>query len=51
MLFFYILGCVLKGALEIIEKQNTPEEPVEEDEMIEKGAEEEAPENEEVTEE
>lgn len=32
---FYMLGCLLKGILDLIERQNTPQEP-EEDEMIEK---------------
>lgn len=43
LLLFYILGCLLKGALDIIDRQNTPPEP-EEDEMIEKGPEEAEPE-------
>ena len=35
LVLFYILGCLLKSALDVIDRQNTPPEP-EEDEMIEK---------------
>lgn len=40
LFFFYILGCLLKGTLDIIERQNRPPEPEEEEEVIEKGPEE-----------
>lgn len=45
LLLFYVLGCMLKGVLDIIERQNRPPEP-EEDEVIEKGPEEEKSEEE-----
>ena len=38
-LLFYVLGCILKGILDMIERQNRPPEP-DEDEVIEKGSEE-----------
>ena len=40
LFIFYVLGCVLKGILEMIDRQNAPPEP--EEEVIEKGAEESA---------
>lgn len=47
LLVFYILGCVLKGMLDIIDRQNMPPEPEESDEeMVEKGPEEESGEEE-----
>lgn len=53
LLLFYILGCLLKGALDRIDRQNTPPEPEEsdEEEIIEKGPEEPEPEKEEAAEE
>lgn len=41
LIIFYVLGCVLKGILDMIDRQNTPPEPEEGDEdgMIEKEAE------------
>ena len=39
LLLFYVLGCILKGILDMIERQNRPPEP-DEDEVIEKGSEE-----------
>lgn len=38
LLIFYVLGCVLKGILDMIDRQNTPPEPEDgsEDEMVEK---------------
>lgn len=42
LLVFYILGCVLKGMLDLIDKENRPPEPEEsEEEMVEKSPEEE----------
>ena len=38
LIIFYMLGCLLKGILDMVERQNTPPEP--EEEVIEKGAEE-----------
>ena len=46
---FYILGCLMKGALELIEQQNRPPEP-EEEEVKEEGSEEQEPEEETVEE-
>lgn len=47
LFLFYVLGCVLKGTLDMIERQNRPPEPDEsEDEVIEKGSEEEKSEEE-----
>ena len=52
LIIFYVLGCVLKGILDMIERQNTPPEPEEEsdseeeDEVIEKEAENEGAEEE-----
>ena len=37
LLLFYVLGCILKGILDMIERQNRPPEP-DEDEVIEKGS-------------
>lgn len=53
LLFFYILGCLLKGALDWIDRQNTPPEPEEsdEEEIIEKGPEASETEKEETVEE
>lgn len=34
LILFYVLGCLLKGILDLIDRQNTPPEP--EEEMIEK---------------
>lgn len=53
LLFFYILGCLFKGALDRIDRQNAPPEPEEndEEEIIEKGPEEPEPEKEEAAEE
>ena len=53
LLFFYILGCLLKGVLDMIDRQNTPPEPEENEEndgeeVIEKGPEEPEPEEEEA---
>lgn len=42
LVIFYILGCVLKGIVDTIERQNTPPEPEEDEgEMVEKAPEEE----------
>ena len=48
LIIFYVLGCVLKGILDMIDRQNTPPEPEEGDEdgMIEKEAENEGAEEE-----
>lgn len=48
LIIFYVLGCVLKGILDLIDRQNTPPEPEEGDEdgMIEKEAENEGAEEE-----
>lgn len=53
LLFFYILGCLLKGTLDWIDRQNAPSDPEEndEDEIIEKGPEEPETEKEETVEE
>ncbi|MDE6951156.1 MAG: hypothetical protein K2P64_09605 [Lachnospiraceae bacterium] len=39
LIVFYVLGCVLKDILDRIDRQNTPPEPEEEDEVIEKDTE------------
>lgn len=47
LLVFYVLGCVLKGILDMIDRQNAPPEPEEDtEEMVEKGSEEEGGEEE-----
>lgn len=52
LLFFYILGCLLKGVLDMIDRQNTPPEPEvnDEEEVIEKEPEETEPVEEEAAE-
>lgn len=40
LLVFYMLGCVLKGILDWIDRQNAPPEPEEEEEVVEKDTEE-----------
>ncbi len=53
LLLFYILGCLLKAVVDLIDRQNTPPEPEEGDgeEVIEKGPEETEPEEGEAAEE
>lgn len=39
LFIFYVLGCLLKGILDMIDRQNAPPEPEGEEDVIEKGSE------------